>query len=312
MRRRHPDRQPADQQRLLPDGRIVAISSGEGTVDLVFQASELPPGQSVDAASVRVEVDGVEVPATAKPLGGGAKPVSRTAVLVMDVSGSMKDAGLAGAKKAAAAFLAAIPADVRVGLVTFATTARVAVAPTTDRDAVADAVDKLTADGSTELYDGTILGVTTAGTTGLRTVLLLSDGADEGSEASLTTAVATVKASKVTLDAVSFVGTDSSQARPLQLLANAGGGTRHRDRRGRRARRGVHPNRRGHLQPARGDGDPPADDHQQVGERHRDGVRGRRRAEPHRLHDARGRRAPEPLTSTSGRPRSRRARRRPG
>ncbi len=116
-----------------PNGRIIAITTGEGTVDMVFQASELPPGQSVDAASVRVEVDGVEVPATAKPLGGGAKPVSRTAVLVMDVSGSMQGDGIAGAKKAAAAFLAAVPADVRVGLVTFGNTARVAVAPTTDR-----------------------------------------------------------------------------------------------------------------------------------------------------------------------------------
>jgi tight adherence protein B len=169
-------------------------------------------------------VDGVEVPATAKPLGGGAKPVSRTAVLVMDVSGSMKGAGLAGAKKAATAFLAAIPADVRVGLVTFGDTAKVSVAPTTDRGAVAAAVAKLKAGGSTELYDGTILGVATAGTTGLRNVLLLSDGADEGSEATLRAAVATVKASKVTLDAVSFVGTDSSQALPLQLLATAGGG----------------------------------------------------------------------------------------
>jgi tight adherence protein B len=206
------------------NGRIVAISSADGTIEMVFQASELPPGQSVDAASVRVEVDGVEVPATAKPLGGGAKPVSRTAVLVMDVSGSMKGAGLAGAKRAAAAFLAAIPADVRVGLVTFGNTARVSVAPTTDRGAVADAVSKLTADGSTALYDGTILGVKTAGVAGLRTVLVLSDGADEGSKAKLRTAVAAVKASKVTLDAVSFVGTDSSQAKPLQQLADAGGG----------------------------------------------------------------------------------------
>ncbi|MEP6760693.1 MAG: type II secretion system F family protein [Sporichthyaceae bacterium] len=206
------------------NGRIVAITSAEGTVEMVFQASELPPGQSVDAATVRVEVDGIEVPATAKPLGGGPRPVTRTAVLVMDVSGSMKQTGLAGAKKAAAAFLAAIPADVRVGLVTFGDAARVAVAPTTDRAAVADAVSKLKAAGNTALYDGTILGVATAGTTGLRTVLVLSDGADQGSRAKLRTAVAAVRAAKVTLDAVSFVGSDNTQARPLQQLATAGGG----------------------------------------------------------------------------------------
>ncbi len=242
---------------------------------------------------MRVEVDGVEVPATAKPLGGGAKPVSRTAVLVMDVSGSMEGDGLVGAKKAAAAFLAAIPADVRVGLVTFGNTARVAVAPTTDRGAVADAVGKLTANGSTELYDGTILGVKTAGTTGLRTVLLLSDGADEGSEASLRTAVATVKASKVTLDAVSFVGTDSSQALPLKLLADAGGG------------RVIATGEADELAAAftrtaevisnqlEVTATLPPTITSKSGERHGDRIRGRRRAEPHGLHDPRGRRSPE-------------------
>ena len=207
-----------------PNGRIVQIASNQGTIELVFQASELPAGQSVDPASVRVDVDGVEVPATAKPLGGTDRPVVRTAVLVMDVSGSMAGAGLVGAKQAATAFLAAVPADVRVGLVTFGNAARVAVSPTENRAAVATAVRNLRAAGSTALYDGTILGVRTAGPTGLRTVLVLSDGADEGSRANLPAAVAVVKASKVTLDAVSFVGSDSSQGRPLRLLAGAGGG----------------------------------------------------------------------------------------
>ncbi len=207
-----------------PSGRIVQISSGEGTVDLVFTANELPAGQSLDPATVHVEVDGVEVAATARPLGGSDKPVTRTAVLVMDVSGSMVGAGLGGAKRAATAFLAAVPADVRVGLVTFGNAARVAVRPTQNRAAVATAVRNLRAGGSTALYDGTILGVATAGRTGLRTVLVLSDGADEGSDAGLPAAVAAVRAAEVTLDAVSFVGSDSSQSRPLRQLAGAGGG----------------------------------------------------------------------------------------
>lgn len=207
-----------------PSGRIVQISSSEGSVELVFQAGELPAGQSVDPASVRVTVDGTEVPATAEVLGGTGPPVTRTVVLVMDVSGSMEGAALAGAKQAAAAFLAAVPADVLVGLVTFGDAARVAVPPTADRPAVGAAVERLRAAGSTALYDGTILGVRTAGATGPRTLLVLSDGADEGSRATLPTAVAAVKAARLSLDAVSFVGSDSRQARPLRQLANAGGG----------------------------------------------------------------------------------------
>ena len=207
-----------------PSGRIVQISSSEGSIELVFQASELPAGTAVDAASVRVSVDGVEVPATAEVLGGAGRPVTRTVVLVMDVSGSMAGAALAGAKRAAAAFLAAVPADVLVGLVTFGDAARVAVPPTQDRSAVSAAVQGLRAAGSTALYDGTILGVRTAGATGPRTLLVLSDGADEGSRAGLPATIAAVRAAKVSLDAVSFVGSDSRQARPLQQLANAGGG----------------------------------------------------------------------------------------
>ena len=214
----------AGQAAAAPTGRIVQISTSKGSVEMVFQATGLPAGVAVDAASVRVTIDDLDVPATAEPLGAGARPVIRTAVLVMDVSGSMAGAGIVGAKRAAIAFLDAVPADVLVGLVTFGDRARVAVRPTQDRGAVATAVQGLKANGSTALYDGTILGVATAGATGPRNVLVLSDGADEGSRATLPAAVAAVKAAEVSLDAVSFVGSDTRQARPLQQLAGASGG----------------------------------------------------------------------------------------
>ena len=215
---------PATPAAAAPSGRIVEIASTPGTVELVFQASDLPEGVAVDAESVEVTIDGRSVDATAAPVGDGATPVERTAVLVMDVSGSMAGPGLAGAKQAATSFLSAVPADVHVGLVTFGDRARVAVAPTQDRAAVARAVQRLRAVGSTALYDGTILGVQTAGDTGARTVLVLSDGADEGSTAGLGDAVAAVRTAGVTLDAVSLVESDSRQARPLRQVAGAGGG----------------------------------------------------------------------------------------
>jgi len=69
-----------------------------------------------------------------------------TVVLVLDVSGSMqaqdvKPTRLAAAQKALHAFLAKVPARLKVGLVLFAGEAEVATPPTTDHALVAQAVD---------------------------------------------------------------------------------------------------------------------------------------------------------------------------
>jgi Ca-activated chloride channel family protein len=69
-----------------------------------------------------------------------------TIVLVLDVSGSMeaqdvKPTRLVAAQKALHAFLAKVPARLKVGLVLFAGEAQVATPPTTDHALVAQAVD---------------------------------------------------------------------------------------------------------------------------------------------------------------------------
>ena len=79
-----------------------------------------------------------------------------TVMLAIDVSLSMeatdvKPSRIEAAKAAATSFLDDVPPKVNVGLVTFAGTSRIAVAPTTDRRAVADAIAKA------ELDDGTAI-----------------------------------------------------------------------------------------------------------------------------------------------------------
>ena len=77
-------------------------------------------------------------------------PVSRSAVIVaVDVSGSMCATDvppnrLTAAQEAVRQFVAAQDDSVRIGLVLFAGFAQLAVAPTTDREPVLDAVDTLT------------------------------------------------------------------------------------------------------------------------------------------------------------------------
>ena len=174
-----------------------------------------------------VRIDGQEVPATAVPFDDNAVKVRRAAMLAIDTSGSMRtDGGLAGAKSAAAAYLQSVPADVEVGLVAFADKPRVVSPPTTDRAAVLAAVDKLVAVGRTALYDGVVLATSALGTTGSRSIVLLSDGKDTDSTATLASAAAGLKSTHVSLSAVSLgnAAAQQTQSAALVTLAAAGGG----------------------------------------------------------------------------------------
>ena len=64
-------------------------------------------------------------------------------MLVIDTSGSMGAAGMATTRAAVRDFLAAVPKDVKVGVVSFANTAGVDVKPTLDRAKVQRAVNGL-------------------------------------------------------------------------------------------------------------------------------------------------------------------------
>ena len=81
-----------------------------------------------------------------------------TIILAMDTSGSMlatdvAPSRLASAKQAATTFVDQLPPTFQVGLVTFSTSAQVAVRPTTDRAEIHAALDSLVADGGTALGD---------------------------------------------------------------------------------------------------------------------------------------------------------------
>ena len=82
-----------------------------------------------------------------------------TVVLAFDVSNSMKATDLAptrlaAAKQAAHTFVQRQPSAVRIGVVAFSDNGLVTQAPTTDRNAVIAAVDRLTTAGSTSLSHG--------------------------------------------------------------------------------------------------------------------------------------------------------------
>ncbi|MFZ0324282.1 MAG: type II secretion system F family protein [Actinomycetes bacterium] len=193
------------------------------TINAVVSIDGLTDGQSVDTGSATMTFGSVTFDATATSV-NKVSDYRQVALLTMDTSGSMAGSGIAGAKQAASAFLDAVPPSVEVGLVTFANKAQVAVAPTTDRAAVQKAIDGLTANGSTALYDAVTLSAKEIAAADLGTVLILSDGANEGSSATLAQATKSAKASGATFDAVS-IGTALSQVAPLRAITKATGGT---------------------------------------------------------------------------------------
>ena len=164
-----------------PVGRIVEITSSPDSVRVVFVGNDLPAAAVIDLASVKVTLDGVDLPATARRITTQEQPVRRTAMVLLDNSGSMTPTKLAAAKGAANAFLDALPEGVAVGLVTFSSQARLAVAPTTDLARIRLAVDALRASGDTALYDAVVLAVRAMPADGVRNMVLLSDGQDDGS-----------------------------------------------------------------------------------------------------------------------------------
>jgi tight adherence protein B len=205
-------------------GRIVGVDTINGTLQVLVTASGLAPGQSIDPSTVRLSIDGTVQPAKVAPVSAVSDRPRRTAVLAIDGSGSMAGRGLAGAQAAADAFLAAVPSDVEVGLVSFNEVAHVVVAPTVDRGPVSRAVKALRAHGETALYDAVALAARTADADGSGTVVLLTDGADTRSRTTLGSLVQQLRASRVTVDAVGFRTTDA-QTVPLRSIADAGRGS---------------------------------------------------------------------------------------
>ena len=109
-----------------------------------------------------------------------------TVVLTIDVSGSMaaedvEPTRMDAARTAAKDFLDRIPDRFRVGVVGFSSTPYVALSPTTDRAAAAEAIDNLSVYGGTAMGDAIARSVEVAREDDDKVpavVLLLSDGAN--------------------------------------------------------------------------------------------------------------------------------------
>ncbi len=197
------------------------LESVDGVVSLVLAVDGVPGGTAVDPSSVQVEVDGRSVESSAKVISAG--DVQRTTVLVLDASNSMLQGDKFTAAKAAVdTFLAAAPADVRIGLVTFAGDIGETIEPTTDHDSVRAALDGIELSKGTSVYDGISEGLDLVGTEGSRSLLVLSDGGDTNSATTLSVVTTDAQDEGVVVDVVSLA--NPKNAATMADLADSTGG----------------------------------------------------------------------------------------
>jgi tight adherence protein B len=203
-------------------GGSATIDHAETSGDALKLLVSVPGSAPVDLDSVSVTLHGKAVDATAADA-ARTDDVRRTTVLAIDTSNSMKGTRIAEAKRAALAYLDAVPANVDVGIVTFDDTVRTVLAPGTDRAAARTAINGLTLAQHTLLYAGMKTALQAAGTTGQREVLLLSDGKDTTSTP-LAGVLDTIRSAGVKVDVVSLQQSDADSL-PLNQMAAAGKGT---------------------------------------------------------------------------------------
>jgi tight adherence protein B len=142
-------------------------------------------------------------------------------MLAIDTSGSMRLA-IGAAKAAAAEFVASMPPQVNIGVETFGDSVTVLTPPTTDRDLVNENIDAIVTGGNTALYDSVVVAAEHfTPTAGHKVLVLLSDGKDEGSTATLDEAVAAVEGVHVEAISLTTAETDMASLSALGPVTSA-------------------------------------------------------------------------------------------
>lgn len=205
------------------DDTELTIGHVEPAGDDVQILVSVPKGADVDLDGIAVTIDGDQATSEAAPAGEDTESqVRRTTILAIDTSDSMKGVRFTAAKVAAETFLANVPDDVYVGIVTFDAEVRTALVPSLDRDAATEVVEGLTLARGTRLNDGVISAVTLAGTEGQRSILVLSDGRNTN-KTPLADVEAAIGDAEIKVDAVALDQSEADSA-PLRAMTAAGGG----------------------------------------------------------------------------------------
>ena len=184
-------------------------------------ALTLPAGSTVDPEQIRVEENGRAV------AGGSVSPASRAAeklgvVLVIDASRSMTGQPIEDAMEAARAFARRRNPIQPMGVVTFNSQVATLLPLTTDGDRINRALESApTLQRQTHVYDGVDAAVAMLARTDLAggSVIVMSDGADTGSDTRLSETAAHARAEGIRVFSVGLQSNAFSPD-PLRELAS--------------------------------------------------------------------------------------------
>jgi tight adherence protein B len=161
------------------------------------------------------------------PASQSAAPNEFGIVLLIDASASMRGEPIQGAVAAARVFADGRNANQRLGIVTFNDQSRVLVSLTSDAPTIDAALaEPPVLDPNTHLYDGVQRALELLTTAKVRSgsIVVLSDGADVGSQATLTDVAAAAQADHVKIFTVGL-RSRAFRGAPLKALAAQTGGS---------------------------------------------------------------------------------------
>lgn len=177
------------------------------------------------STAFRVSVDG-EVLENAGVRTQAAEPIPTTTVLLIDESGSMRGEAAEAAASAARRFIAAMRPVDRIAVHSFSEEHRILHPLSGDGAELTAALDEMEPSQETALYDSVIATLDSLQeipSASVRYLVLLSDGGDTASEATLQEARDKVEAAGAQIYAVGLKTTEFDSA-PLQDLADTSGG----------------------------------------------------------------------------------------
>lgn len=184
--------------------------------------------EDVDPGQITVTVNGEAIPAEDVTVEAGAVGrVPLGVVLAIDTSGSMEGEPMEAAKQAAISFVQQKRADDFVAVVGFADEVNVVSKFTNNTAQLVERIESLEPTGATALYDAVVtssglFGETTESSL-RRNIIVLSDGADNGSVADLEQVLSTLAASEIRTFGIALESEDFQPDELEQITLATGG-----------------------------------------------------------------------------------------
>jgi tight adherence protein B len=204
----------------------VRIEDAERTANHVSFTVFTPGGPLLTSDNFDVTINGIQADGVLATASTGTRQPAG-AVLVLDSSGSMAGRPIAEAKKAARLFINTVEKDALLALVRFSDDV-VTLSPfTANRKQLLKRAKSVDARGETALYDAVIRATSLVRSRPLeqRNIVLLSDGGDTVSSASLNAALASATNSGATVFIVGLRSPEYSVGTIRTLAAETGGQT---------------------------------------------------------------------------------------